>query len=153
MDEARTPLRGLGERFRLRDSRGSRAAQIDWELTQFEESSATGVDVEVNIWEVLQRFIYEETDEQGIVQTGEQFWRTLTVPLSSGISGRLGQIYNFSSCQSSLSSVQFTVESPEHYKYELLKGAPFCRMGSPFVPHSDPARIRPEALRSPHERW
>lgn len=86
----KTSLGSLGDSFRLRDLQGSTAAtQLDWDQSLIKDSSGAGMELDDNIWQASQRSIYEETDEQGFVQTGEEYWRSVTIPWSPGLNPQL----------------------------------------------------------------
>ncbi|CAM6092822.1 unnamed protein product [Calypogeia fissa] len=86
----KTSLKSLGDSFRLRDSHGSSVPiQLDWNQPQFEDSSAAGMELDANIWQASQRSIYEETDEQGFLQPGEELWRGVIIPWSPELDPQL----------------------------------------------------------------
>lgn len=52
---------------------------------QSERASQLAVDFEVSLWEASQRSIYEETNDEGFVEDGEQVWLKASIPLTAGI--------------------------------------------------------------------
>ncbi|OAE34459.1 hypothetical protein AXG93_2886s1220 [Marchantia polymorpha subsp. ruderalis] len=56
---------------------------------QSERASQLAVDFEVSLWEASQRSIYEETNDEGFVEDGEQVWLKASIPLTAELDRRL----------------------------------------------------------------